>query len=806
MRLAIVAPSAYRFIMGGAEHFCTGLQRYINDCTPHDCEVIKTPTQESSLLQLVRAYRGHARTDVLGYDRIVSVKYPAWMTLHPNHALYMLHTLRGLYDTYHFAQEPLEPDWTGRLGWIREGFHRLQQGDPCDNAAAIDLLNRIEDALLAGAISEHDTRFPGPLTRFVVQALDRFALQPARIASYATMCRNVTRRDGYFPPSVTPQVVPPPPRLEGLRCGRDDYLFTVSRLDGPKRIGLLIEAMRYVSSDIPLLIAGSGPDEQRLREMAAGDPRVRFLGRLSDQQLIDCYADALAVPFVPYDEDYGLVTIEAMRSGKPVLTVTDSGGVAEFVRHGENGLCVPPQLPALASAIEQLCGDRRRTREMGHAARRSVAHIQWRPLAEQVLGRPLPEPRVQVQVPQRHPRSDHRRKAVVALTFGVTPPRGGGQARAYHLYASLAQVMDVVLVCLCGSATAEARSQIAPGLWEVTVPRTAEHEQADNEAYWSLGLVPVADILASRHAALTPKFLERIDEEAASADLLVACHPYLAPMMLERCPNLPLWYEAQDVELPLKRAMLPAVPLADDLLAIVEQVERQAWLRADVVLACTRQDLMTLADIYGPTDAHQIEVPNGYSDATVRFVTASERGILKQCLGGGTGPLVVFLASWHGPNIEGAKRVLEAAAALPHATFAIAGSAGEYFRDQATPPNVRLLGEVDDEEKQVLLGAADLAVNPVEAGSGSNLKMLDYFAAGVPVLSTEFGARGIDVQPGVHYAACEIEAFLPALVRSLIDRHAGLLMAERAHEAVRLRYSWRSIGQQALIQLARHLA
>ena len=58
--------------------------------------------------------------------------------------------------------------------------------------------------------------------------------------------------------------------------------------------------------------------------------------------LADLYADALLVPFVPKHEDYGLITIEAFKSGKPVLTCTDSGETLEFVRDGHNGYVVEP--------------------------------------------------------------------------------------------------------------------------------------------------------------------------------------------------------------------------------------------------------------------------------------------------------------------------------------------------------------------------------------------------------------------------------------------------------------------------------
>ena len=69
--------------------------------------------------------------------------------------------------------------------------------------------------------------------------------------------------------------------------------------------------------------------EAELKALAANDPHP-LLGDSDSRQ----YQDALAVPFLPYDEDYGLITVEAERR-KPVTT--DAGGVNEFVNHGETG-------------------------------------------------------------------------------------------------------------------------------------------------------------------------------------------------------------------------------------------------------------------------------------------------------------------------------------------------------------------------------------------------------------------------------------------------------------------------------------
>ena len=93
-------------MIGGAENLWRGLQDHINEHTPHQCELIKLPSRELTFWELVDSYRRFAELDLTGFDVVVSSKYPAWMVDHPRHVIYMLHKLRGLYDTYHFLQLP----------------------------------------------------------------------------------------------------------------------------------------------------------------------------------------------------------------------------------------------------------------------------------------------------------------------------------------------------------------------------------------------------------------------------------------------------------------------------------------------------------------------------------------------------------------------------------------------------------------------------------------------------------------------------------------------------------------------------
>src|SRR5205814_2210524 len=106
------------------------------------------------------------------------------------------------------------------------------------------------------------------------------------------------------------EVLYPATTLTGFRLGGNfKHLFLPGRLHRWKRVHLVIEAMKYVKAPIKLLISGTGEDAGELRTLAGRDVRIEFLGRISDDDMIRYYSDALAVPFVPCREDFGYVAV-----------------------------------------------------------------------------------------------------------------------------------------------------------------------------------------------------------------------------------------------------------------------------------------------------------------------------------------------------------------------------------------------------------------------------------------------------------------------------------------------------------------
>ena len=153
--------------------------------------------------------------------------------------------------------------------------------------------------------------------------------------------------------------------------GAKPYVLSVGRLCRIKRLDLMLNAMKHISPEVSLKVVGTA-DEPGVMEyfnniIKAHDigNRVELLGRVSDEALVDLYAEAMGVFYAPFDEDYGYVTLEAMASGRPVVTATDSGGTLEFVKDRENGRVVPPDAIAMAEAFNELARDPEAAKRMG---------------------------------------------------------------------------------------------------------------------------------------------------------------------------------------------------------------------------------------------------------------------------------------------------------------------------------------------------------------------------------------------------------------------------------------------------------
>lgn len=779
MKVGIVAPLADPPVTGGAENLWSGMIEYLNGEGGHEAELVKLPVNETSLASLVAGYEAFSRLDVSRFDAVVSSKYPAWMVNHPNHSVYLQHTCRGYYDWYPAG---LEVEYRGGDPVVVEllAFLRRNRGN---RAGLPELFARFRAAAAHPELARH----PGPVGRAIVHFLDGVGLAPARIRRYAAIAEAVKRRPGYFPAGAKVQVVHHPTGKTGFHDAGEECFFTASRFFPSKRIDLLIDAWRRTTIPLPFRIAGTGMEEANLRARAGADPRIEFLGYVSDADLIEHYARAMAVPFAPADEDFGYVALEAMLAGKPVVTTSDAGGPLELVRDGETGVVAAPDAESLAAAFERVYARREWAREIGRKGRERARRVNWPSVFSALLG----------EGPEGAPAVLRRRRPrlTVLNAYAVHPPRNGGSYRIHWLYRGLARHFEVDLVTLGLAQEGSDVLWLEDGMRELRVARTEAHARADHEAHVR-ARSPVYDITALESIHLTPDYLTVLEGSLREAKLVALSHPYMLAALRRSGWKGPFIHESQNREHELKRLMLPKGDTSERLLAMVEEAERYCCREARLVYAASADDARGLVEQYGGRAADTIVIPNGTDTGRIPWSDAGERARVRRRVGLGARPVALFLASGHRPNLEAAEKLFAVAQRMPEVGFALVGNAADAFLHRPLPPNVWLVGTVSEEVRNIWMQVASVALNPMLYGGGTNLKLLDYFAAGTPVVSTEIGIRGTGAEHGRHLLVASMEEIEGAIRRAIAGGPEVERMARAARELVEAEFDWWKLGEK----------
>jgi glycosyltransferase involved in cell wall biosynthesis len=317
----LVANNAAPFVRGGAELLADRLIDELR-AAGHEAELLRLPlgsTPETVVDGVIAA----ATLEAVNVDRIIALKFPAYLLPHDDVVIWLVHQFRQVYD--------LGPDLGG---------------------------------------------WPAPELRRIVRTADDAAFRRARrlYAISPVVAERLRRYNG-----VDAEVLLTPPHTEqAYRCEQSNgSIVALGRISDGKRQVLAVRAMVHARPETRLIIAGAADNPETLAHLEAAiaeegvADRIDLIPRfISDEEKLDLLARCAASVYLPIDEDsYGYVCYEAAMSAKPTITATDSGGTQTLVADGRTGLVVDPDPRSIAAAFDRIAHDPNEAAKMGCAAR-----------------------------------------------------------------------------------------------------------------------------------------------------------------------------------------------------------------------------------------------------------------------------------------------------------------------------------------------------------------------------------------------------------------------------------------------------
>lgn len=303
----------------------------------HQVEKVYLPQSDEYRL-LEKQMMAFRFVDLSSADRMIAVRPQAHLVPHDHKILWFIHHIRGLYDLWN--PDDYLPEQLNFVSKLKDRIH------------AVDTL----------ALKEAKAVYTNSIT-----VSDRL-MEHNRIESTVL-----------YPPILDP---------ERFHCTYySDEILCIGRVVPNKRQHLLLDALRYTKTDVKLRLVGpSGLKpycDQIIETVKAYGLQDRVFWNdqwISEAEKVQLLTSALGVAYVALKEDsYGYASLEASLASKPVLTVSDAGGVMELIEDGINGYVVQPNPKAIADAMDRLFLNRRKTMQMGKGARDKVAelNISW---------------------------------------------------------------------------------------------------------------------------------------------------------------------------------------------------------------------------------------------------------------------------------------------------------------------------------------------------------------------------------------------------------------------------------------------
>jgi glycosyltransferase involved in cell wall biosynthesis len=548
----------------------------------------------------------------------------------------------------------------------------------------------------------------------------------------------------------------------GLREGEHACLFIGSfHTPNIEAVQLIADRLAPAHPDLTYLIAGKVCDAFRNRELPAN---VRLLGLVDDATRLALLRGVdIALNPMLSGSGTNLKMLEYLAAGLPIVT-TPVGARGLGIEHRRHAVIA--EEATMPGAISQALSDGALRAQLAREGRaHAAANFGWDVIADRVAN--VYELKT-------------GRRVLVINDYPMTPADSGGRIRVNAVANQLADARLGVTVLTLTPEAVPQRLGLRPHLEELNIPKSPAHRRMDAVLSHWVGCSADDTSALVNTRRLTPAFAEAFRREARFADAVIFSHCYLEPFRRLVPRHARLVYDAHNVEFELKQKLYRDTMLARWFVRRVRRAEGTLARTAEVTFCVSEATAEALRRM-APQRAADIHVaPNGVDCARARVLDRPTRLRLRTAAGLGEEPTAIFLGSGHPPNAEAARHIVDRyAGELPHVCFLIVGSVCGWFHGRPLPDNVVMMKTVPAEVKDFLLSVSDFALNPMETGSGTSLKLFDYLAAGCPVITTRMGARGIPPEKeGILYLADVAE--FPRVIRevasapdALEERRAG---------------------------------
>ncbi|MCL2221083.1 MAG: glycosyltransferase family 4 protein [Oscillospiraceae bacterium] len=520
--------------------------------------------------------------------------------------------------------------------------------------------------------------------------------------------------------------------------------------------------------NITFQIAGSCSDKAKVESRQ----NVKLLGFVAQEEKERLFRNCkIAINPMFSGSGTNLKTLEFFSAGVPVLS-TETGVRGLSVVDGEHYYLADED-----NFAKRLCELLDKPEDMNKVAATGRTHVNstysWAKIAE-----------IAHNEIDNLPQKTHTPTLLILNDFSAAVPKGGGEVRINNLYRHMSQRYKVLHLCLNGDNSI-LRTIPAPQFIEISIPKTKEHiaEQERMDSYHPASAADIVSSYMCKHNRLLATMLKK---SITFADTVILVHPYMSEL-IDADTDIPIIYESLNYESKLKRELLQGHPEYDFLCNKAEKAEGRAIDLANFIITCSKDEM------YPEADKPVFVIENGVEIQMGKKHPNSEK--LKAKFN--KHPIVVFIGSGHTPNVEAAEYIIASLAKeMPHIYFMLIGGVCDSFDKSPLPDNVIPMGRVGVSDKNTLMGLADIALNPMRNGFGSNLKLADYFASRIPVITSPLGMRGYSITHKEHALVCELDGFGKAVSSLLIDTALQKSITGNAYNYVHNNLRWQILAKK----------